>query len=249
MIRLERPTCPAELTPSVQAALTAEFKSSNASVWNQRYIKDTLMAMSRQKCCFCECKLGEESKYIEVEHFHHKALYPDEVVTWTNLLPACRRCNGAKGQHDTKVSPIIDPTQEDPRDHLGLRNYRLRSKGQLGQTTIDVLDLNDTERLVFPRLELAEAMQNSLERLLELASEYSNGTATSTKRKNQVYRGTRSLLLEASPQSEYSSVMATVLLNEENYQALRQLLVDTGLWDQDLTDLEHQASDIALGYC
>src|SRR5437868_15151041 len=93
MIRLTRPPSPAELTQQVQQELTALFKADGKVVWDRGFIKDTLRLMSSGKCSYCECSLGEESKYLEVEHFADKHSYPDQVVDWLNLLPACKHCN------------------------------------------------------------------------------------------------------------------------------------------------------------
>jgi uncharacterized protein (TIGR02646 family) len=115
MIKLQAVAKPLQLTNEKVKQLTAEYKQSEKAVWKKTYITQTLLLMSFDKCCFCETKLNEESKYLEVEHFHPKSLYPDEVVSWTNLLPICKRCNGKKWNHDTKLEPIIHPVKDNPK--------------------------------------------------------------------------------------------------------------------------------------
>src|SRR5690554_3867131 len=109
MIKLTRGAKPVELTLAIEKELTDEFKKTGASVWRKDYITNGLLAYSNNKCAYCECDITEESKYLEVEHFHHKDSYPDEVVQWENLLPSCKKCNATKSSHDTYVEPIINP--------------------------------------------------------------------------------------------------------------------------------------------
>jgi len=115
MIKLDRTPKPVELTAELQVTLTDEFKSTGKSVWNVDFIKKGLLVFSNDKCCYCEANINEESKYLEVEHFHHKDTYKDEVLEWENLLPSCKKCNGTKNDHDTKLEPIIDPSKIDPK--------------------------------------------------------------------------------------------------------------------------------------
>ena len=96
MIKLDRTPKPVELTTALQVALTDEFKLTGKSVWNIDFIKKALLGFSNDKCCYCEANINEESKYLEVEHFHHKDTYKEEVLEWENLLPSCKKCNGTK---------------------------------------------------------------------------------------------------------------------------------------------------------
>jgi len=89
MIKLDRVPKPVELTKKLQLKLTDEFKLTGKSVWNIGFIKTHLLRFSNNKCCYCEANIVEESKYLEVEHFHHKDTYKDEVLEWENLLPSC----------------------------------------------------------------------------------------------------------------------------------------------------------------
>ena len=157
MIKLKRSKKPAELTPAIQKKLTEEYKKDGNSVWRKDYITKSLLQYSNNKCAYCECDITEESKYLEVEHFHHKDKYPDEVVKWTNLLPSCKKCNGTKGSHDTYKEPIINPCDVNPQGALELKNYRLIGKNTLGKMTVSVLDLNNQDRHCKKRFEIGNA--------------------------------------------------------------------------------------------
>lgn len=246
MILLNRPPCPAELTPDLCHKLTERYKATKEAVWNLAFVKSSLLQMSNGKCCYCEIFVNEESKYMEVEHFYCKNLYPDDVMAWSNLLPSCKRCNTSKNEHDSLQTPIIDPSRNNPRSHLGLRAYRIKAKDQLGKNTVDVLDLNNTDRLVLPRFRIGECIQDELATLIELAEEYKSGVQTSIKRKNRIVGGIKNLLREAQPDAEYSAVTSSILLNDENYIRIREILFQLDLWDAELDRLEYHAGSISL---
>jgi hypothetical protein len=49
--------------------MTAQYLATGTSVWNFDELKEALLWTSYGKCAYCECRLSEESKYVEVEHF------------------------------------------------------------------------------------------------------------------------------------------------------------------------------------
>ncbi|WP_286840792.1 MULTISPECIES: hypothetical protein [Sphingobacterium] len=246
MIKLDRTPKPVELTEELQVALTEEFKSTGKSVWNVNFIKKELLAYSNDKCCYCEANIQEESKYLEVEHFHHKDIYKDEVLEWDNLLPSCKKCNGTKNDHDTKLEPIIDPSKIDPRNHLKYWRYRIKGSDDFGKLTVSVLKLNDQDRLVKKRFEIGNAIQEKLEQLNELTDDYLNGIQTSTRRKNRIVNGTKDLMKEGLPTAIYSATSATVILTDVEFESLKIKLNSLGLWDAELSQLEIDLNKTAL---
>lgn len=246
MIKLDRPPKPAELTTELQVALTDEFKSTGKSVWNIDFIKRELLVFSNNKCCYCEANINEESKYLEVEHFHHKDAYKDEVLEWENLLPSCKKCNGTKNDHDTKLEPIIDPSKIDPKNHLNYWRYRIKGSDDFGKLTVSVLKLNDQDRLVKKRFEIGNAIQEKLEQLNELADDYISGIQTSTRRKNRIVNGTKDLMREGLPSAIYSATSATVILTDIEYETLKSKMMELGFWDVELSQLEIDLNKTAL---
>lgn len=71
----------------------------------------------RERCMYCE-----DSRGTDIEHFRPKRLYRDLVFRWPNWLWACTGCNRAKTNRfplgATGQPLLIDPTAEDPWDHL-----------------------------------------------------------------------------------------------------------------------------------
>ncbi|MDQ1351241.1 MAG: hypothetical protein QG657_1543 [Acidobacteriota bacterium] len=248
MIRLKPIEKPLELTPGKVKALTTEYIKNEIPVWKQPYIENALLKMSHNKCCYCECSVIEESKYLEVEHFYPKSLYPQKVVDWENLLPSCKRCNMKKGNHDTGVEPIIHPVKDDPKEHLVLRNYQVRPKNysKIGEKTIDVLYLNDPQRLTIKRFEIGDALIQALKDLNDRLTEYSNKGRFNTGQKNRLYATLENLLKEGVPSSEYSATAATIILNEEYYTNIKDNFKTFGLWDDALKGLEAEVIKCAM---
>lgn len=246
MIKLQRPEKPKQLTDKKVEELTEEYKKTATSVWNKDYIKKPLLKMSFAKCCFCETNVNEESKYMEVEHFHPKSIYPDEVVDWNNLLPICKRCNGkgAKADHDTKLEPIINPTLDNPKAHLQLNCYRLYGITPLGKKTINVVALNNKQRLVDVRFEIGDKLIEQLGRLLKNTQGYLNNQTIENR--NDIIEHLHNIMIEGTKEREYSATAATVILKDPNYQEIRQLFSNNHLWTNDFIELEQEMQYCAL---
>lgn len=246
MIKLTRANKPIELTTSVQKKLTDEFKSSGASVWRKDYITKSLLKYSNNKCAYCECDITEESKYLEVEHFHHKEYYPDEVVEWNNLLPSCKKCNGTKGTHDTHKEPIINPCDDNPQDFLTLKNYRIKGKDDFGKLTVAVLDLNNQDRHCKKRFEIGNATHEKLEDFLQLIEEYESGVSTSTRRKNRIINGVKDLLRIAQPNKTYSATTSSIILSSPEFEEIKTKLTKLNFWDEEFSKLEDGCKKVNL---
>lgn len=245
MIDLERPKPPHALDDPMVAALVAKYQADGSSVWNTDYIREALLESSNSKCAFCETKLDEESKYMEVDHFRCKKSFKNLVVEWNNLLPSCKRCNGNKSSYNVDVDGmIVNPYDSYPRDHIYIHNARLRHKDQIGRNTIEALYLNQSDRLVAVRAAIAEAVATSLERIREYLEEYQAGKIT-TRQRNKIVRGMEKLLREAGRSAEYSATTATALLGDPDYAVVKSGLHVLGEWGA-LEPLEDEAKSCAL---
>ena len=245
MIKIQRIPAPRELTPLVVAEKTALFKSDSSKVvWKERYIESSLLEMSHDKCCYCECKLGIESQYMEVEHFHNKYDYPDEVVEWNNLLPSCRACNGSKGSHDTIAAPIVNPTIDDPKDHLGFKDFRYKWKTGIGKETVTLLHLNDTEKRCKPRFCVCAKLSEKVESFLEGIQSIS--AISRTQEKNRMRNKVRELLEACQCDSEYTAIKATTMVHNSDYDALVREMKLRGLWTPDLVALDSKMRGYVL---
>lgn len=224
--------------------LTHEFAVSRRAVWNIDALKQVLLDLSHGKCAYCEARLGTESKYVEVEHFEPKEQYEEKVLLWDNLLPSCKRCNGAKGAHDVLSEPIVNPFRDDPTDHLWMYKYFLKAHTPLGKSTIDTLNLNNYDRVVRARFEIGSAVHQAVEDALEALDRYRE--SETTLRRNRLTTRTSNLLSECCPSADYAATASTVLHGDPEYAALQTALVDEGLWTDEMEKLHRLSLAIVL---
>ena len=101
---------------------------------------------------------------MEVEHFHPKSLYPNEVISWENLLPICKRCNSSKGADS---EPVLRALGVDA-DERGLL-HRVVHADLLDDTAVALLAPVDDDDAVEGRELLAHALEANLDcHLVEL---------------------------------------------------------------------------------
>lgn len=246
MIKIKDLPAPAELTTELVAQLTEEFKQTGKPVWKKDYISKQILAMSENKCCFSECKLLEEGKYLEVEHFHPKSIYPDEVLDWQNLLPISSAVNKAKLDHDTKVEFIINPRFEDPKEHLAFKSFRYKGKTSIGEQTWKTLGLNDWILWWEKRTKIACKAIELLEEISSDLQEFDNLTVKTTQKRNKIVSRLRNLFTEGTPKAEYSAVVASYILHDNDYEIIKNLLIKNDLWDDEFKELEQQLKFCAL---
>lgn len=245
MIKLHRSPPPPFLNDQKVAELTEEYNTTGKAVWNDDRIKIPLLEMSYGKCAYCECNLTEESKYMEVEHFEDKHSTPEKVVLWDNLLPACKRCNGHKSDHNVRLHPIINPCIDEPREHLKLHLYRLQGKTQIGKETIEVINLNDTERLGLKRYRIGEAIHEKIDTVAEMYRAYIETPLP--RRANRCKKLVEGLLQECQPTSEYSALTATLLHTNIDFQQLiKDIRGNDNLWKEDMDRLYECSLELVL---
>lgn len=78
------------------------------------------MAGGRIRCMYCEDSLG-----TDIHHFRPQVLAPALAFSWSNYLLACAHCNSNRKRSvfplDRAGLPLfVDPTAEDPLEHLAL---------------------------------------------------------------------------------------------------------------------------------
>ncbi|MGJ7922191.1 HNH endonuclease [Neobacillus sp. LXY-4] len=246
MIKISKKECPKELTEELKKKLTEKFALDGSSIWKLKFIEEALLESSYGKCAYCECKVDRESKYMEVEHFHDKKTYPEEVINWENLLPSCKRCNGHKSTFDTKVNPFINPTTMDPKNHLILNSFRFYPLTKAGENTIEELLLNDSKRLVVQRFEITEAVIFQLENIYTDTLEYKTGVRKHNRNKKRILSCLESLLSEALPSSPYSATVATALVNNSKFIIIVDILIQEKLWNDTLDCLLKQIQTLSL---
>lgn len=248
MIGLIRPPAPAVLTPAFVKAGVARFIRDGSAVWKVDEIKTALLAMSGGKCAYCELRLGEGAAYLEVEHFFAKDHHPRKVLDWTNLFPACRRCNGKKSDWDVALpgQMIVDPVLMAPATHIRLDEaYRPIGLTPEGKTAVVEIALDDILRLGVLRYKLGETFKRKLE---ELHVRYTTlPSEASIRQRRAVVRKVKEALTMCRRDQPFSAVMATVLARSADYAALKVAMITAGEWDAELRtdDATAAASSLA----
>ena len=155
--------------------------------YSKKAVKDVLRKMHHNKCCYCETKLPTPA-YLHVEHFRPKAAvrqsraddneYPGYFwlkYCWDNLLLACPDCNTCKNtvfplekpaqrarSHNDDLTRererFVDPTAEDPRDHIRFVDDLPVAQTERGRHTIEGLGLRRSS-LTEERLWLLQVVQ------------------------------------------------------------------------------------------
>jgi len=241
MIKLELPVKPDRLTPEFQAIKTQEFKDIGKQVWNIDWLKEAVFNMAFGKCCYSETRLGEESKYMEVEHFHPKVPYSNEVIQWGNLLPASKKCNATKGSHDTIAEPIVNPFVDNPKDYFLFKNYRYSPKNEIAKRTIEVLALNDRDHFVNPRFRIGTEIIEMLEYFIEDIDNVDN-----KKKQSRYISRLKKLLGQGNRREVYSALVSTMILSDDNYIKIEKHLIGRNLWDAELEALKTELEFCAL---
>ena len=242
MIKLKLIDRPVELTDEVCQQLTDKYKADKSSVWDKAYIRKALLQMTNNKCAYSEAPLATNGNYWHIEHFRCKKEYEDDVVKWGNLLPSCPTCNVTKGEWDVeKDGDIVNPLVDNPQDFLYVKSFRYKGKNEKGCTTIEKLDLNNPDQFVMPRFQIFERIIEDIESLEEKLS-----LDKTDRQKSNTIKKFKQCLREASPKKIYSAIIATSILESEEYASMKSLVQEKSLWDNQFDELENTLKSIAL---
>lgn len=121
------PTAQADLDNRQTAVnrMRTDAAFSAANEWKNARQSATLSAVmatlakmmgKRQRCMYCL-----DSHGTDIDHFWPKTPYPERMFVWLNLLLCCVECGRFKGDRFPTLNGeprLIDPTSENPWDHL-----------------------------------------------------------------------------------------------------------------------------------
>lgn len=135
-----------------------EWKSARQtkSIGNVLAILQRMMG-DRERCMYCL-----DSHGADIEHFWPKTPYPERMFLWSNLLLCCTECGRFKGNRfplDNGQPLLIDPTAEDPWDHIDFdpSTGNLTAKFDLQANDWSVKGLKTVETLQLDRREALSA--------------------------------------------------------------------------------------------
>ncbi|MCX7046087.1 MAG: TIGR02646 family protein [Candidatus Sumerlaeota bacterium] len=169
MIKIQRSSPPTALSKN-RAKWLRELKAARRqyginsndfrkvqSKYNHPSIRACLGTMFKNKCAYCESKLGV-SHFPRIDHFKPKSRYENLTFDWDNLILSCEICNSAecKGDHfpsSKEGGPLLNPCKDDPQAHLEFKYDRLTHEAVIGartiqgETTVRVLKLMERSDL------------------------------------------------------------------------------------------------------
>lgn len=183
MIRLRRVALPpdtverlGEYTEDIRQQSTEGDRRTRAkNLWagstTRRRVRPALvaalaeMAPGHERCMYCG-----DSQGTDVDHFEPKSLTPLRTFDWLNHLLACSFCNSNQKRNlfptAADGSPLlVDPTAEDPLDHLRLVLPLGTYKGltERGRSCVEVFGLNARPVLVKGRRDAYATARHSIE--------------------------------------------------------------------------------------
>lgn len=153
----------------------------DSNIYASAEVKDSLKTSHKNKCAYCERNLNGD--YGDVEHYRPKGGVTGNkgglgywwlAYEWSNLLLSCSECNRSCKRNSFPLADenqrnilerniseeqplLINPTEEDPSDHLEFNRWVVLPKvidGEedcRGKKTIEIMRLNDRPDLVEKR--------------------------------------------------------------------------------------------------
>lgn len=126
MIKLRKLNVPAEMAEKMNqqqqrynqlSTSGEEIPDSLASAYGAREVKELLRNETAEKCAYCESKVLHVD-YGDVEHLRPKSQFPHLRYSYENLTFACSVCNTKKGNFYDPQTPLLNPYEDVPEDHL-----------------------------------------------------------------------------------------------------------------------------------
>lgn len=232
MKRLQRLTLSAETQSFLEGRTSAIEKATDPRAEAKRLWKsiDNLafeeirkllarMASGLERCMYCEDGQGSN-----IDHFWPKAEYPLRAFLWENYLLACAICNSnlKRGQFplDDQNQPLlIDPTVDEPADHLVLTSEgKFHWQTPKGEHSCTVFQL-DRDVLVKGRKDAWVGLEQHLIRYSELkaAGESAKSVAIKTVIRQHPFASVLVALLRAA-----KAAGAQLLVDRQCLNALDQ---------------------------
>lgn len=137
--------------------------------WGQwKSIKKRLLAISRNKCSYCESASGGD-QHGQVEHYKPKSIFPTGAYDWDNYLYSCEKCNHSKSNKWPETGAYVRPDVLgfDPDVFTFADDGTIDSTDRDGKATIADFGL-DRDGLVASRQVLIEAALADVANILKL---------------------------------------------------------------------------------
>lgn len=103
------------------------IKNIAVNKYRHEEIKNAVIDITKGKCVFCESYI-DNVDYPNIEHFYPKSVHPKFTFKWSNLFPACRKCNIPKDDFDTKNNPFLHPVKDNAEEYFEYDELKIKIK-------------------------------------------------------------------------------------------------------------------------
>ena len=134
-------------SPAKSRRSTADTRWKNKSSAQFVVVRQVLheMCSGHSRCMYCE-----DSHATDIDHFEPKSTAPERAFDWQNYLAACSHCNSNEKRTAYPIGPdgplLVDPTSEDPRDHIAFSpttgEYGIVNGSSKGDPTLTTFGIN-----------------------------------------------------------------------------------------------------------
>ncbi len=134
---------------------------------------------------------------------------------------------------DPRKKPLVNPFFDNPKDYFYIENGRLiaiNTANKKGLNTLEAYDLNNPSQLRIPRYKWQCQITKHL---LEINEVFDKMPEIGKRRLKE-------LLKDCGRHSEYSATKSTTILVDKNYQKMKNLLIESGEWDENFSKLEDE---------
>jgi uncharacterized protein (TIGR02646 family) len=201
-----------------------------SSIYGHKEVKNELIELQHDKCCFCESKIGH-TDFGDVEHFRPKGgwVQDDETIftpgyywlayNWDNLFLSCKKCNQRHKRNffpllndkrafchtdniDDELPIFIHPVFDNPESHIEFIEEEVYEKDDSirGKVTVEKLGLD--------RIPLTNQRREKLKPIKHLYSLYKSVQTEEIELKNKTKEIIKEYYFAAQQDStEYASML------------------------------------------
>jgi len=165
------------------------------------YYKRYKPALQREfngQCVYCrQPDYIRSYRFFHVEHYRPKSLFAALQTVYSNLFYSCAICNELKGDYwptARSTDFVPNPCDYVMTKHLRYADAKVEAVSDVGQFTIELLDLNDPtvvefRELILHQIDLLEEKISEVERKLKLVVKRRNtGALTPEKAQDATER-------------------------------------------------------------
>ena len=196
-----------------------------------------------QKLADNEAELTERFKKNNKDAVWNRSYIRSALLEMSNAKCCYCECKvgaGEREMHDTGAEPIVNPSEDDPREFFYLKDYRYycfdNADSSIARRTLGVLSLNDSTENVYKRYLIGNELHSKIDEIAELAIENEKILKTKTTMRNRIRNGCKNILKQGFPEAVYSAFMATLIFNDENFKTCMEILKRQDIWDDELEE-------------